>query len=162
MRPDLPIKDERYKNDASTLSHTSPSLGRQNWEKGGREGSVSRVTEFMDYTFKSPWRQEISTAKYRLLERRGATMEIISVHEKQFGLRQPCSRQHVGPAGASGSRPQTTTQLTALDFNPGDLANWYHPADNRKHCAPGSLRNDKTVDNYRRDLPQFILTPNFI
>lgn len=69
MRFDLPMKDKRYKNDdtsASTLSHTSLSLGRQNGEKGGREARVYRVTAFMDYTFKSPWRQEISTAKIQI------------------------------------------------------------------------------------------------
>lgn len=69
VRFDLPMKDKRYKNDdtsASTLSHTSLSLGRQNGEKGGREARVSRVTAFMDYTFKSPWRQEISTAKIQI------------------------------------------------------------------------------------------------
>lgn len=46
--------------------------------------------------------KRLAQQKYRLLERRGATMEIISVHEKQFGQRQPSSRQHVGPTGASG------------------------------------------------------------
>lgn len=107
VRFDLPIKDKRLKNEdtsASTPSHTSLSFGRQSGEELGVGGGGGfRGNGIHGLHLLNPHGDKrLAQQKYRLLERRGATMEIISEHEKQFGQRQPSSLQHVGPSGASG------------------------------------------------------------
>lgn len=53
-------KKKRIKN---IHSHALPQCSDS---QNGEEGTVSVATAFMDYTFKSPWRQEITTAKIQI------------------------------------------------------------------------------------------------
>lgn len=83
------LKTSHQENEdtrASTLCHIFLSLGSQNGDGVG----VSVATAFMDYTFKSPWRQEITTAKIQITgEAQEQQWRLLACMKTHFELHQP-------------------------------------------------------------------------